>query len=107
MAWSTGSHPSGRDPTLNICCGEARLQFAINSSEIRMDLANNKAEMGQMLDKLKQIVGDTLATLNSVSIMGMSSVDGSYAEQIPQPSVVPPARIRPSFNESGTATVSR
>ena len=59
--------------------GEARLQFAINSSDIRMDLANNKVEMEQMLDKLKQIVGDTLATLNSVSIMGMSSVDGPYA----------------------------
>ena len=37
--------------------GEARLQFAINSSDIRMDLANNKVEMEQMLDKLKQIAG--------------------------------------------------
>ena len=59
--------------------GEARLQFHLNRYDIDMALADNCPEMETMLDRLKSIAADTLATLNSVSIVGMASVDGSYA----------------------------
>ena len=59
--------------------GEARLQFHVNRYDIDMDLASNRREMETMLERLKDIATDTLATLNSVSIVGMASVDGSYA----------------------------
>ena len=35
--------------------------------------------MNGMLEALGKIVGDSLATLNGVSIYGMASADGSYA----------------------------
>lgn len=58
--------------------GEALLQFDINKYNINLELGNNKAEMNAMLDVLGKIVTDSLATLNSVSIYGMASADGSY-----------------------------
>lgn len=59
--------------------GEALLQFKINKYDINLDLGNNRAEMNGMLQALQKIVNDSLATLNSVSIYGMASADGSYA----------------------------
>ena len=59
--------------------GEALLQFVINKYDINLSLSNNRKEMNGMLSKLSSIVSDSLATLNSVSIYGMASADGSYA----------------------------
>ena len=59
--------------------GEARLQFKINRYDIDLTLANNQQEMEEMLARLKEVASDTLATLNSVSIEGVASVDGSLA----------------------------
>lgn len=59
--------------------GEASLQFAISNHKINLDMANNRSEMQQMLDKLQAILADSLAMVNSVNIQGLASVDGSYA----------------------------
>lgn len=59
--------------------GEASLQFAISNHNINLDMANNRSEMQQMLDKLQAILADSLAMVNSVNIQGLASVDGSHA----------------------------
>lgn len=59
--------------------GEARLQFAINKYDIRMDLGNNRKELGAMLETLTPVLKDSLATVNSFTISGMASADGSLA----------------------------
>lgn len=59
--------------------GEALLQFVINRYDINLSLGDNRNEMNRMLATLQKIVTDSLATLNSVSIYGMASADGSYA----------------------------
>ena len=59
--------------------GEARLQFVINKSDIRLDMGNNRAELDTMEARLRPVVTDTLATLNSLDIFGMASADGPYA----------------------------
>lgn len=59
--------------------GEASLQFAISNHKINLDMANNRSEMQQMLDKLQAILADSLAMVNSVNIQGLASVDGSHA----------------------------
>lgn len=59
--------------------GEALLQFAMNRYDINLALGHNQEEMNNMLKVLSKIVNDSLATLNSVSIYGMASADGSYA----------------------------
>lgn len=58
--------------------GEALLQFVINRYDINLELGNNRQEMNEMLSVLKNIVTDSLATLNSLSIYGMASADGPY-----------------------------
>lgn len=59
--------------------GEARLQFAINKYDIRMDLGDNRAELEAMLETLTPVLKDSLATVNSFTISGMASADGSLA----------------------------
>lgn len=59
--------------------GEALLQFVIDRYDINLTLGNNEREMNTMLSALQRIVNDSLATLNSVSIYGMASADGSFA----------------------------
>lgn len=59
--------------------GEAHLQFAINKYDIRMELGNNRAELGAMLETLTPVLKDTLATINTFTITGMASADGSLA----------------------------
>lgn len=59
--------------------GEASLQFAISNHQINLDMANNRREMQQMLEKLQDILADSLAMVNAVSIQGLASVDGPYA----------------------------
>ena len=59
--------------------GVCHLQFIINKYDIVPELGNNEAELRQMLDSLRPIVGDTLATMTSLDIYGMASADGSYA----------------------------
>lgn len=59
--------------------GEALLQFAMNRYDINLSLGHNQEEMNNMFEALSKIVNDSLATLNSVSIYGMASADGSYA----------------------------
>lgn len=58
--------------------GEARLQFVINKSDIRLDMGRNRDELSDMEAKLRPVISDTLATLNSLDIFGMASADGSY-----------------------------
>lgn len=59
--------------------GEALLQFVINRHDINLSLGNNESEMNGMLSTLQKITSDSLAVLNSVSIYGMASADGSFA----------------------------
>lgn len=59
--------------------GEAHLQFVINKSDIRPEMGNNRAELDSMLAVLAPVMNDTLATVNSLSIYGMASADGSYS----------------------------
>ncbi len=58
--------------------GEARLQFVINKSDIRLDMGDNRSQLADMEAKLRPVITDTLATLNSLDIFGMASADGSY-----------------------------
>ena len=51
----------------------------MNRYDINLSLGRNREEMNGMLEALGKIVGDSLATLNGVSIYGMASADGSYA----------------------------
>lgn len=57
--------------------GEARLQFAINLYDIDLSLGNNRAELDSMLQDLRPVLTDSLATVNSFTITGMASADGS------------------------------
>lgn len=59
--------------------GEALLQFVINRYDINLSLGDNESEMNEMLNTLQKITSDSLAVLNSVSIYGMASADGSFA----------------------------
>lgn len=59
--------------------GEANLQFAINKSDINLTMGENGKEMEGMLNALQPILNDTLAVLNSVTITGLASADGSLA----------------------------
>ncbi len=59
--------------------GEANLQFAINKSDINLAMGDNREEMERMLNALQPILNDTLAILNSVTITGLASADGSLA----------------------------
>lgn len=59
--------------------GEAKLQFAINKSDINLAMGDNQKEMEGMLNALQPILKDTLATLDNVIITGLASADGSLA----------------------------
>lgn len=59
--------------------GEANLQFAINKSDIDLTMGDNRKELEGMLTALQPILEDTLAILNSVTITGLASADGSLA----------------------------
>lgn len=59
--------------------GVAKLQFAINKSDIDLWMGANKAELDDMLHTLAPVLEDTLATLTSFTITGMASADGSLA----------------------------
>lgn len=59
--------------------GEALLQFVINRHDINLNMGNNREEMNRMLETLQRVATDSLATLQTVSIYGMASADGSYA----------------------------
>lgn len=59
--------------------GEAKLQFAINKSDINLAMGDNRKEMEEMLNALQPILKDSLAILNSVTITGLASADGSLA----------------------------
>ncbi|MGK4226008.1 hypothetical protein [Parabacteroides distasonis] len=59
--------------------GEARLAFEINKYDINMGLGNNRSELEAMLEILTPVLKDTLATVNSFTISGMASADGSLA----------------------------
>lgn len=59
--------------------GVANLQFVINKSDIDFSMGNNRKELDDMMRTLSPILKDTLATLNSITITGMASADGSLA----------------------------
>ena len=59
--------------------GEAKIQFAINKSDINLAMGDNQKEMEGMLNALQPILKDTLATLGNVIITGLASADGSLA----------------------------
>ena len=59
--------------------GTANLQFKINKYDIDLALGHNREEMEKMTNTLRPILNDTLATLNSLSITGLASADGSLA----------------------------
>lgn len=59
--------------------GEAKLQFAINKSDINLSMGDNRKEMEGMLNALQPILEDTLAILDNVTITGLASADGSLS----------------------------
>lgn len=59
--------------------GVANLQFAINKSDIALSMGNNQQELDRMLEKLSPVLKDSLATLNAITIIGMTSADGPLA----------------------------
>lgn len=59
--------------------GVANLQFGINRHDINLELGNNRTELGNMVNTLAPVLGDSLATLTSLRINGMASADGSLA----------------------------
>lgn len=59
--------------------GIANLQFGINKSDIDLAIGNNRKELEEMLHTLTPVLGDTLATVSSLTITGMASADGSLA----------------------------
>jgi len=58
--------------------GEARLQFIVNKWDIEMDLADNRRELTGMVEALKPVLEDSLATLTSLNILGTASAEASY-----------------------------
>lgn len=64
-------------PKIMTARGTAHLQFVMNKYDINSKLGNNAHEIGTMVDRLKVVLSDSLATLNSLSIYGMASADGS------------------------------
>lgn len=59
--------------------GVANLQFGINRHDINLALGNNRTELENMVNTLAPVLGDSLATVNSLDIYGMASADGSLA----------------------------
>ena len=62
--------------------GEARLQFIVDKWDIVMDLANNRNELTEMIETLRPILQDSLATLTSLNIFGSASAEASYKHNI-------------------------
>lgn len=63
--------------------GVANLQFVINKSDIDLSMGNNRNELDGMMRTLASILKDSLATVNSLTITGMASADGSLAYNTP------------------------
>lgn len=63
--------------------GVAHLQFVINKYDINLKMGNNEQELKHMLSDIAPIMSDSLATLNSLSIYGMASADGSLKFNTP------------------------
>lgn len=59
--------------------GIAALQFVINRADIDPSLGNNQAELEKMEKTLRPILGDSLADIQAIHIIGMASADGSLA----------------------------
>ena len=57
--------------------GEAHLRFLIDRAEIDPSLGNNSSELKGLSDGLAVLFKDSLATMNSLTITGMASADGS------------------------------
>lgn len=57
--------------------GVAKLQFAINKHDINLTMGNNRVELERMVETIAPVLSDSLATLNSLTISGMASADGS------------------------------
>lgn len=58
--------------------GVANLQFDINQWNIDLDRGNNRAELEKIVQALRPIIEDSLATLESINIIGVASADGSF-----------------------------
>lgn len=56
--------------------GKAHFTFAINRYDIDPALGDNQAEMEKMLQALRPLFTDSLATLDRLSITGVASADG-------------------------------
>ena len=63
--------------------GVAHLQFVINKYDINLKMGNNEQELNHMLSDISPILSDSLATINSLSIYGMASADGSLKFNTP------------------------
>lgn len=62
--------------------GEARLQFVVDKWDIIPSMADNRAQLDTMASRLTPIFSDTLATLNSLSINGAASAEGTYRHNV-------------------------
>lgn len=62
--------------------GEARLQFIVDKWNIVMDLADNRRELTGMVNTLRPILEDSLATLTSLNIFGSASAEASYDHNV-------------------------
>lgn len=64
-------------PKISSGKGVARLQFKMNKWDILPEMGNNRTELNAMLNRLAPIVNDTLTTMQSFTITGLASADGS------------------------------
>lgn len=71
--------PSSLRPKIIEGGGFAVLQFEINRHEIKPEKGNNRKEMERMVNELRPVLEDSLATLEELRIYGMASADGPYA----------------------------
>ncbi len=62
--------------------GESRLQFVVDKWDIVMDMADNRAELTNMLNTLRPILSDSLTTVTSLNIFGSASAEASYKHNV-------------------------
>lgn len=62
--------------------GEARLQFVVDKWDIIPSMADNRAQLDTMAARLTPIFSDSLATLNTLTINGAASAEGTYRHNV-------------------------
>jgi len=70
--------PASRTRSENLS-GEAKVQFAVNSTEIDLKNPDNIRELNSIVETLDSICGDLGMTIKSIELTGYASPEGPYA----------------------------